>query len=128
MNAAQRFTVAKRAEIFGESYLEDARAGRIFSDLWGFAETLKGYDITAMAPKVKAPMLITQYARDEFMPGGGQALYAILTCPKTLRVFTVAEGAAEHCAPLAPQLRNSVVLDWLAATLDIHEQTRPSGQ
>jgi hypothetical protein len=128
MNAAQRFTVAKRAEIFGESYLEAARAGRIFSDLWGFAETLKGYDITAIAPNVKAPMLITQYERDALLPGGGQALYAILTCPKMLRVFTVGEGASEHCAPLAPQLRNSVVLDWLAGTLDIREQTRPSGQ
>jgi hypothetical protein len=120
MTPQQRFTVAKRAEIFGLPYLEAARAGRVFPDLWTFAETLKAYDIEAIAPKVRTPMLVTEYERDGFVPGGGKALFDLLTCPKTFRVFTTAEGASEHCAPLAPQLRNSVIFDWLASTLNVH--------
>ena len=117
MTPEQRFTVAKRSEIFAPSCLAAARAGRVFADLWGFAEILKSYDIGDVAPRVKAPMLVTQYARDAFVPGGGRRLFDLLTCPKTLRVFTAAEGAAEHDAPLAPQLRNAVVFDWLERTL-----------
>jgi cephalosporin-C deacetylase-like acetyl esterase len=120
MTPEQRFTVAKRAEIFGLPYLEAARAGRVFSNLLTLAETLKAYDIAAIAPKVRTPMLVTEYEREGFVPGGGRALFDLLTCPKTLRVFTTAEGASEHCAPLAPQLRNSVIFDWLASTLNVH--------
>ncbi len=31
----------------------------------------------------------------------------------TVMKFTVAQGAQDHCAPMAPQTRNQVVFDWL---------------
>ena len=71
------------------------------------------YDVTQFAPRVTAPMLVTQYEHDQFFPNGGRQLYDLLTCPKTLLTFTAAEGAGEHDAPLAPQRRNQVVFDWL---------------
>jgi hypothetical protein len=32
--------------------------------------------------------------------------------------FTVAEGAMYHCEPLAPQLRNERVFDWLERNME----------
>jgi hypothetical protein len=36
-----------------------------------------------------------------------------LGAQSTLLKFTVAEGAEYHCEPMAPQLRNERVFDWL---------------
>lgn len=36
-----------------------------------------------------------------------------MKAPRTLIKFTVAEGAEYHCEPMAPQLRNERVFDWL---------------
>ena len=115
----ERFTLSKRSEIFGVSYLEDARAGQMFPSLWDYAHTLMQYDIAAFAPKVETPMLVIQYELDQFFPGGGKALYDLLRCSKTLVTFTEAEGAGLHDCPLAPQRRNEVVFDWLEKTCKI---------
>lgn len=115
----ERFTLSKRSEIFGVTYLEDARAGRMFPSLWDYAHTLMSYDIASVAAKVETPMLVLQYEHDQFFPGGGKALYDLLTCSKTLVTFTEAEGAALHDCPLAPQRRNEVVFDWLEKTCRI---------
>ena len=32
---------------------------------------------------------------------------------RTLIEFTIAEGGEYHCEPMAPQLRNERVFDWL---------------
>ena len=119
MTPQQRFTMAKRSEIFGPQYLETARAGKTLTDFWSFGQTLMQYDITQFAPRVTAPMLVTQYEHDQFFPNGGRHLYDLLTCPKTLFTFTAVEGAGEHDAPLAPQRRNQVVFDWLEETLKL---------
>ena len=114
-----RFTLAKRSEIYGPQYLDAARAGQVFTDLWSLGQTVMQYQVADVAPRVAAPMLVTQYELDQFFPDGGRQLYDLLTCPKTLVTFTAAEGAAYHDAPLAPQRRNQVVFDWLDATLKV---------
>ncbi|MEU9993022.1 hypothetical protein AB0E10_40925 [Streptomyces sp. NPDC048045] len=43
-------------------------------------------------------------AEDEFFKCRPEQLYDPLTCPKTLMVFTVEEGAGAHCHPGATQL------------------------
>lgn len=117
LTARNRFTLAKRSEIFGGQYLEAARQGRVFDDLWDFAHTVMRYQVADVAARVKIPMLVTQYEHDQFFPGQGRKLYDLLTGPKTLVTFTAAEGASLHDAPLAPQRRNQVVFDWLATTM-----------
>jgi hypothetical protein len=31
--------------------------------------------------------------------------------------FTAAQGAQDHCAPMAPQTRNQVAFDWLDSSV-----------
>ena len=119
LSPSERFTLAKRSEIYGAQYLDAARAGQVFTDLWSFGRTVMQYQVAGVAARVTAPMLVTEYEHDQFFPNGGRQLYELLTCPKTLVTFTAAEGAAEHDAPLAPQRRNQVVFDWLDATLKV---------
>ncbi len=121
LSPQDRFTLAKRSEIYGPQYLDAARAGQVFTDLWSFGQTVMQFQVADVAARVTAPMLVTQYEHDQFFPNGGKHLYDLLTCPKTLATFTAAEGAAEHDAPLAPQRRNQVVFDWLDATLSIRD-------
>jgi dienelactone hydrolase len=117
LNPVERFTLAKRAEIFAPQFLDAARAGKVFTDLWTFGRTVMRFSVADVAAQVTAPTLVVQYERDQFFPRGAEQLMALLTCPKTMVTFTAAEGAAQHCAPLAPQRRNQVVFDWLDATL-----------
>ncbi|MGH7118884.1 MAG: alpha/beta hydrolase family protein [Acetobacteraceae bacterium] len=114
-----RFTLAKRSEIFGPQYLDAAREGRMLEDFWGFPHTVMRYQVADVAARVKVPTLVTKYEHDAFFPGQGQRLYDLLTCPKTLATFTEAEGASMHDAPLAPQRHNQVVFDWLQATMKV---------
>jgi hypothetical protein len=37
----------------------------------------------------------------------------LLRCDKEFYQFSAADGADQHCAPMAPQTRNQVVYDWL---------------
>jgi dienelactone hydrolase len=121
LNAIDRFTLAKRAELYGKQYLLAGRAGQIFTDVWDFGQILMQINCTDTAPKVTSPTLITYYQGDEFYPGPQQARAVYDLLPKNLRkqfhTFTFAEGAAYHDAPMAPQTRNQVVFDWLDGVL-----------
>ena len=54
---------------------------------------------------------------EQFVPGQAQKLYDQLTTRKKLLKFTVAEGGQFHCEPMAPQLRNELMFNWLEDTL-----------
>lgn len=111
------FTLLKRSEIFGQEYLDGARENRMFSSFWDYAQIISQFNITDIAPKVNVPMLVTQYEGESFFPDGGKRLFDLLNAPKTFVEFTAAEGAGLHDGPLAPQLRNAVIFDWLDETL-----------
>jgi dienelactone hydrolase len=117
LNATDRFTVAKRSELFGRQYLHAARAGRVFGDLWDLGQTLMRMTITSIAGRVTSPTLVTQYQDDTLDPGQGRQVYDLLRCPKRFHFFTSAHGAEYHDAPMAPQTRNQVIFDWLDQTL-----------
>jgi hypothetical protein len=119
LSAQDRFTLAKRSEIYGLSYLQAARAGQVFTDLWTLGQTIMQFQVADVAGQVLAPTLVTQYELDQFYPTGGEELYGLLRCSKELVKFTAAEGAAYHDGPLAPQRRNQVIFDWLNATLGV---------
>ena len=67
--------------------------------------------------RVKAPTLVIEADEEQFVPGQAQQLYEQLTSRKKLLTFTVAEGAQFHCEPMAPQLRNELMFNWLEDTL-----------
>jgi hypothetical protein len=101
----QKFELAKRSEIF--------RA----PDYYTLIKDLQRYTNVDVVPSITSPTLVTEYELEEFFPGQARELYDLLTAPKALVGFTVAQGAQYHDAPMAPQWRNEVVFDWLEETL-----------
>jgi hypothetical protein len=101
----ERFEIAKRSEIYGNGggYERMASARRF---------VLHRDD----ARKITAPTAICAPQFENFFPGQSQRLHSWIP-GSTLLPFTVAEGAEYHCEPLAPQLRNERVFDWLEANL-----------
>ena len=75
------------------------------------------YNLTGVAGQIRCPMLITEPEAEAFWPGQSQRLYDLLTGPKTLVRFTIAEGAALHCEPKGLGLRDLRIFDWLDDTL-----------
>jgi hypothetical protein len=116
-----QFTLAKRSELFGRQFLLEARAGRVFTDVYDLGQAIKKVNCAATAPGVACPTLVTAYQDDAFFAGHNQAGAVFSLLPrnigKQLHWFTVAEGAEYHDAPMAPQTRNQVVFEWLDRVL-----------
>lgn len=66
-----------------------------------------------VARRIAAPTAILSPQLEQFFPGQPETLHGWLGRRSTLIRFTVAEGAEYHCEPMAPQLRNERVFDWL---------------
>jgi dienelactone hydrolase len=100
--AAQRPGFAKRSEIYGQGGgFEKMKLAQRF--------VLSRED----ARRITTPTAILSPQLEQFFPGQAQTLHGWLKAPSTLIPFTVAEGAEYHCEPMAPQLRNERVFDWL---------------
>jgi len=79
---------------------------------------MRRYSLKDIAGQIQQPTLILHGERDHFVPREQvDMLYAALQAPKTLRVFTVEEGAEEHCQMGNMTLLHQVLFDWLDATL-----------
>ncbi|MFE9411381.1 alpha/beta hydrolase family protein [Streptomyces sp. NPDC006704] len=70
-----------------------------------------------IAEQIQCPTLVCDAEEDMFFKGQPEQLYAHLTCPKTLMVFTAEEGAGAHCHPGAMRLSQARIYDWLDTTL-----------
>jgi hypothetical protein len=114
---SEQFLFKKRGEVYGRSFLETARAGKVFTDFWTFGIRAAKYTNAAVSHRVTAPVLVTNYELEQFYPGQAQQLYQALRSHRDLVTFTIAEGAEYHDAPMAPQRRNQVIFDWLDETL-----------
>ncbi|MFE6846646.1 alpha/beta hydrolase family protein [Streptomyces sp. NPDC057686] len=110
-------TVKKRFEIFSPEALREARAGRMFKDLWTPAQVAIGLDVTKVVPLVKAPTLVLDYDFEQFYPGQPRQMYDLLRSKREYVKLTEATGAQLHCSPMAPQQHCDVVFDWLADVL-----------
>ncbi|MFI8277951.1 alpha/beta hydrolase family protein [Streptomyces sp. NPDC085929] len=110
-------TVKKRFEIFSRDALREARAGRVFKDLWTPAQVAIGLDITKVVPRIKAPTLVLDYDFEQFYPGQPRQMYDLLRSKREYVKLTQATGAQLHCSPMAPQQHCDVVFDWLADVL-----------
>ncbi len=104
--AEEQFTIQKRSEIFGQgSFYDRMHLAQQF--------TLSQSTIS----RVEAPTLVIEADEEQFVPGQAQQVYKELTARKKLLTFTVAEGGQFHCEPMAPQLRNELMFNWLEDTL-----------
>jgi dienelactone hydrolase len=99
---AERFSVAKRSEIYGNGggYERISSARRFVLQ-------------RVEARRITAPTAICSPELENYFPGQPETLHRWLGDSSTLLKFTVAEGAEYHCEPMAPQLRNERVFDWL---------------
>ena len=86
---------------------------------------MRRYSLKNTVGKIQQPTLILHGEKDHFIPREQvDMLYAALNAPKTLRIFTVEEGAAEHCQMGNMTLLHQVLFDWLDAILKIKNQIR----
>ena len=90
--AAQKFDIAKRAEIYGNvSFYDQMQLARKF------------VLTPAIAGRIKAPSIVTAPQGENFFPGQSPVLNRwIKSRPHTLVPFYAAEGAQFHCEPMAP--------------------------
>ncbi len=70
-----------------------------------------------VAAKIKAPTAVCDPELEQFFPGQSERLFKLLKTKKKLLKFTIEEGAELHCEPMAPQLRNERVFDWLETNM-----------
>jgi hypothetical protein len=69
--------------------------------------------------RVEAPTAVLAPEDEQFFPGRQTTVYDWLAMRrKALIRFTAAEGAQFHCEPMAPQLRNERVYDWLEQNIE----------
>lgn len=79
---------------------------------------MRRYSLKDTTGQIQQPTLVLHGERDHFIPREQvDMFYAALKAPKTLRVFTVEEGAEEHCQIGNMTLLHQVLFDWLDATL-----------
>jgi len=124
------FSDKKASEEFNKDIYEamktDITVGWVFGNgMWVFGakspsefiEMLKPYSMKNVADKIACHMLVVDSERDMDMPGQAKQLYDALTCPKDFMLFTVEEGAEEHCQIGASMISNERILNWLDETL-----------
>jgi dienelactone hydrolase len=80
-------------------------------------ERARRFSLAGVAEMIACPVLITHGERDRVVPvQAARDLYAALRTPrKTLKIFTPAEGGAEHCQVDDRPLGISYIADWIAA-------------
>ncbi len=83
---------------------------------------MRRYSLKDTTDLIKQPTLILHGEKDHFVPREQvDMLYTALKAPKTLRIFTVEEGAEEHCQMGNMTLLHQVLFDWLDTTLSPSE-------
>ena len=86
-------------------------------DPQAYFRDMRRYTNAELASSIKCPSLVTDNETDRVSTGQGQQLFDALTCPKTFRRFTRAEGAEGHCEGMAPIVFWTAAFDWLEATV-----------
>lgn len=82
----------------------------------GYAETIeevRKYTVADIADQVTTPLLILSPEGEQFWPGQSEKLAELTGEVSTVVPFTAAEGASEHCEPLARSLVAQRMYGWL---------------
>ncbi len=82
-----------------------------------YCEDLLQYTNEETAARITCQSFVTDNETDVVSVGQGKQLFDKLTCPKTFRLFTKAEGAEGHCEGMAPTIFWTAALDWLDEAL-----------
>jgi pimeloyl-ACP methyl ester carboxylesterase len=82
-----------------------------------YCRDLLRYTNQETAAAITCPSFVTDNETDHVSTGQGRSLFEQLTCPKTFRLFTKAEGAEGHCEGMAPVVFWTAAFDWLDGTL-----------
>jgi pimeloyl-ACP methyl ester carboxylesterase len=78
-----------------------------------YCRDLLRYSNEGTAAAITCPSFVTDNEVDLVSTGQGKILFDHLTCAKTFRLFTQAEGAEGHCEGMAPIVFWTAALDWL---------------
>lgn len=83
-------------------------------------ERVKQFTLADSLPHLKQPFLILHGEHDLGIPleEAQKAFNAAGSADKKLRVFTIAEGGAEHCQADEPDPARQLVVDWFAQRLN----------
>ncbi|MFH1889159.1 MAG: alpha/beta fold hydrolase [Candidatus Omnitrophota bacterium] len=79
----------------------------------GWMRKTRPYNLKDCADKITCRMLVVDSEADRDTPGEAKKLYDALRCPKDLMLFTVEEGAGEHCQIGAFMISNERIINWL---------------
>jgi hypothetical protein len=88
----------------------------------GYAETIQAvreYTMVDVAAQITTPLLILSPENEQFWPGQAEQLAGLTHGVSTVIPFTAAEGADEHCQPLARTLTAQRMYDWLDERLAV---------
>jgi len=78
-----------------------------------YMRDLRRFTNEETAAAITCPSFVTDNETDLISTGQGKVLFDHLTCPKTFRLFTRAEGAEGHCEGMAPGVFWTAAFDWL---------------
>jgi hypothetical protein len=78
-----------------------------------YLQDLLRYTNEETAAAISCPSFVTDNEADTVSVGQGKQLFDRLTCQKTFRLFTKAEGAEGHCEGMAPVVFWTAAFDWL---------------
>lgn len=87
------------------------------ADPQAYFQDMRRYTCAGQAAAIACPSFVADNETDLVSTGQGQLLFDALSCPKTFRRFTRAEGAEGHCEGMAPIVFWTAAFDWLEATL-----------
>lgn len=71
------------------------------------------FSLKEIIQNINCPTLVLDAEKDDSFPAQPRKVYDALTCPKKYILFTVDEGAEEHCQCGAYSLSNQRIFDWL---------------
>lgn len=105
--------------------LDTTRRWSLTHGMWAYGASSPGefirmtadYTLEGVAGRISCPTLVLDSEKDHFFPGQAPKVYEALTAPKKYVLFTVNEGAGEHCQVGAMSLTHQRVFDWLDETL-----------
>ena len=96
-----------------KSFLAPRMVTHGLTSVRAYFQELQRYTNEGTAASITCPSFVTDNETDTVSVGQGKELFDRLTCPKTFRLFTKAEGAEGHCEGMAPIVFWTAALDWL---------------
>jgi dienelactone hydrolase len=89
-------------------------------------ERVKQFTMVDALPKLTQPILIMHGENDLAIPleDARKCFEAVGSKDKTLRIFTIAHGGAEHCQTDEPDQARQRAADWFAQRLGVHKAAR----